>query len=164
MAAARSINEEISTDYYKKVASGKEIDKIIEEMKADYYKFDSKESNDNMIQKYKDIVPGYTVASVGCCFDGIYESTASGSVGSNLTVWGGENGSGLDPNVEKHTITKIVIYFVKINEADNNYDDIRYEDRKFVVTLPNKKMYFYKDFEEAFESSSKEEGVIIDFI
>lgn len=140
LATSRSIFQEITIDYEKEVASGKSFDTICENMKDKYLIKDIYKP----IEIGKDSIPGYNVREITCCFDGI-----------NTDIKGGWQ---VDSTLSLHTITKIVITYVKVDE--NNVIDVK--DLKYVVVLPNGKMYFYKNTADAYASIGKEEGFVID--
>lgn len=140
MTTSRSINNEVSLYVNQRIVEDKRknisFDETIKNLETNFT------GASNIINKIiTTTVPnGYKILAIDCCFDDV----------NAVKVQQAYKGWGFDKNLTDHQLSKIVIWY---NNGSNG--------NKFVVTLLNKKMYFYKNISEAVSVQGKDESPFI---
>ncbi|MFR7592160.1 MAG: prepilin-type N-terminal cleavage/methylation domain-containing protein [Longibaculum sp.] len=141
MTVSRAISQEVTIDITKgMIEAEKKNIKFEDYIHTQYLKYSYGES----LRNDKDFLEGntlsdYGVYSVDLAFD-------------NDTTLMPSNGWRYNVDLEKHTITKISICFAK-REGNGKVNPV---DSKYVVVLPNKKMYFYNSIDEGLNAPEEE--------
>lgn len=141
LANARAVNQEVITYTEKEMIKNPNFSSTIVTLKQQL-SFGSKNILNKIIETEE--VAGYKPYSIDLSFDKKYS----------------DNGWDYDNKKEKHRITKICIRYSKII-VKNGVETLDPSDSVFVVTLINKKSYFYDDMDEINDTLDKEEGIVI---